>query len=143
MVVLLQGVSRQLFKTKLHKKVDMSKVNDKSPNCFQPVQLFFSMPSCLPSFVSHGLIGEDRRESQQWWNLPPLPPTAGLIHAEKPRSSRVKPTQFQGQIGPLFGIDLKYFMEIYRIAILTSQCSAFFLEEACMYKCVCCYFCLH
>ena len=36
----------------------------------------------------------------------------------------LKPTQFQGQIGPLFETDL-YFMEICRIAILIPQCSAF------------------
>ena len=58
MAVLLQGISRQLFKTQSHKKADMSKVNGKFPNCFQPVQLFFSMPSCLPSFVSKGSRGE-------------------------------------------------------------------------------------
>ena len=55
MAVLLQGVSRQLFKTQSHKKANMSKVSSKFPNCFQPVQLFLSMPSCLPSFVSKGL----------------------------------------------------------------------------------------
>ena len=58
MAVLLQGVSRQLFKTLSHKKADMSKINSKFPNCFQPVQLFLSMPSCLPSFVSKDLRGE-------------------------------------------------------------------------------------
>ena len=58
MAVLLQGFSRQLFKTQSHKKADMSKVNGKFPNCFQPVQLFLSMPSCLASFVSKGLRGE-------------------------------------------------------------------------------------
>ena len=54
MAILLQGVSRQLFKTQSHEKADMSKVNSKFPNCFQPVQLFLSMSSCLPSFVSKG-----------------------------------------------------------------------------------------
>ena len=114
MAVLLQGVSRQLFKNKLHKKADMNKVNGKFPNCFQPVKLFFSMSSCLPSFVSKGLRG--RRENQEWWN-PPLQ-QRGLIHAKKPRSNRVKPTQFQGQIDLLFGTDL-YFMETHRIATLS------------------------
>ena len=33
----------------------MSKVNSKFPNCFQPVQLFLSMSSCLSRFVSKGL----------------------------------------------------------------------------------------
>ena len=63
MVVLLQGISRQLFKTQCHKKADMSKVNGKFPNRFQLVQLFFSMPSCLPSFVSEDLRRE-RREAR-------------------------------------------------------------------------------
>ena len=58
MAVLLQGILRQLFKTQPHKKADMSKVNGKLPNFFQPVQLFLSMPSCLPSFVSKGLREE-------------------------------------------------------------------------------------
>ena len=63
MAVLFQGVSRQLFKTQFHKKAGMSKVNSKFPNCFQPVQLFLSMSSCLPSFVSKGLRRE-RGESR-------------------------------------------------------------------------------
>ena len=63
MAVLLLGVSRQLFKTQFHKKADMSNVNSKFPNCFQPVQLFLIMSSCLPSFVSKGLRGE-RGESR-------------------------------------------------------------------------------
>ena len=54
---------------------------------------------------------------------------SSVIHAKKPRSNRVKPTQFQGQIDPLFGTDF-YFMEIYRIAILISQCSVFFKEAS-------------
>ena len=58
MAVPRQGISRQLFKTQSHKKADISKVNGKFPNCFQPVQLFLSVPSCLPSFVSVGLRGE-------------------------------------------------------------------------------------
>ena len=63
MAILLQGVSRQLLKTQPHKKADMNKVYSKFPNCFQPVQLFFSMFSCLPSFVSKGLKGK-RGESR-------------------------------------------------------------------------------
>ena len=56
MAILLQAVSRKLFKTQSHKNADMSKVNSKFPNCFQPVQLFFGMSTtCLPSFVSKGL----------------------------------------------------------------------------------------
>ena len=35
----------------------MSKVSSKFPDCFQPVQLFLSMSSCLPNFVSKGLRG--------------------------------------------------------------------------------------
>ena len=58
MAVLLQRVSRQLFKSQTNKKADMSKVNSKFPNCFQPVQLFLSMSGCLPRFVSKGLRGE-------------------------------------------------------------------------------------
>ena len=57
MAVLLQDVSRELFKTQSHKKADMSKVNSKFPNCFQPVQLFLSMSGCLLSFVAKGLRG--------------------------------------------------------------------------------------
>ena len=41
----------------------MSNVSGKFPNCFQPLQLFLSMPSCLPSFVSDGLRG-DRGEAR-------------------------------------------------------------------------------
>ena len=119
MAVLLQGVSRHLFKTQLHKKADMSKVNGKFPNCFQPVQLFLSMPNCLPSFVPKGLRGRGRIKSGG------IPPTAGLIHAKKPKSNRIKPTQFQGQIGPLSGTDF-YFMEIYRRAILSPNVQTFF-----------------
>ena len=63
MAVLLQGISRQLFKTQSHKEADMGKINGKLPNCCQPVQLFFSMPSCLPSFVSKGLR-EERGEAR-------------------------------------------------------------------------------
>ena len=44
-------------KLSLTKKADMSKVNSKFPNCFQSVQLFLSMSSCLPSFVLKGLRG--------------------------------------------------------------------------------------
>ena len=44
-------------KLSLTKKADMSKVNSKFPNCFQSVQLFLSMSSCLPSFVLKGLKG--------------------------------------------------------------------------------------
>ena len=62
----LQGVSRQLFKTQSHKKVYMSKVNSKFPNYFQPVQLFLSMPSCLPSFISKGLR---KGENQEWYTI--------------------------------------------------------------------------
>ena len=59
MAVLLQAVSRQLFKTQSHRKADdISKVNGKFPNCFQLVQLLLSMPSCLPRFVSKGLTGD-------------------------------------------------------------------------------------
>ena len=50
-------------KLSLTKIADMSKVNGEFPNCFQPVQLFLSMSSCLPSFVSKGLRGE-RGESR-------------------------------------------------------------------------------
>ena len=63
MAVLLEGISRQLFKTQSHKKGEMGKVNGKFPNCFQPVQLFLSMPICLPSFVSKGLR-EERGEAR-------------------------------------------------------------------------------
>ena len=58
MAVLMQGVSRELFKTQSREKADMSKANGKFPNCFQPIQLFLSMPSCLPSFGSKSLRGE-------------------------------------------------------------------------------------
>ena len=51
-----------------------------------------------------------------------------IRHARKPSTDRVKPTQFQGQIGQQFGTDL-YFMEIYRIAIMISQCSAFLKKK--------------
>ena len=63
MAVLLEGISRQLFKTQSHKKADMGKVIGKFPNCFQPVQLFLSMPICLPSFVSKSLR-EERGEAR-------------------------------------------------------------------------------
>ena len=45
--------------------------------------------------------------------------------------NRVKPTQFQGQIGPLFGTDF-YLMELYGISILILS-AQFFLKEAYMY----------
>ena len=62
-VLLNQGISRQLLTTQSHKEADMGKVNGKFPNCFQPVQLFLSMPICLPSFVSKGLR-EERGEAR-------------------------------------------------------------------------------
>ena len=43
-----------------------------------------------------------------------------------------KPTRFQGEISPHFGTDLD-FTEIYKRAILISQCSVSFLKVACIY----------
>ena len=57
MAIPAEGVSRQLFKTQSHKKAHVTKVNGKFPIFFQPVQLFLSMPSFFPSFVSKGLSG--------------------------------------------------------------------------------------
>ena len=86
------------------------------------------MPCCLTSFVLKGLKGN--QQCQIFPHPPsPLPPTTGLIHAKKPMSNKDKAkTIFQGQIGPLFATEL-YFMETYRIAILISQCLAFFLQK--------------
>ena len=64
MAVLLQGVEDSCSKLSLTKKADMSKVNSKFPNCFQSVQLFLSMSSCLPSFVLKGLRGGGEGESR-------------------------------------------------------------------------------
>ena len=64
MAVLPQCVSRQLLKSQSHKKPDMSKLNDKFSNCFQLVQLFLSIPSCLPTFVSKSMGEGGRGESR-------------------------------------------------------------------------------
>ena len=85
---------------------------------------------CLAAYqilFQKGLRGRRRIKSG---GIFPSPPNSRVDTCQKPRSNRVKPTQFQGQTGPLFGTDL-YFMDIYRMATLSLNVQLFFLFFLC------------